>query len=200
MLRWGKWPQLCRRIPAEVFTVLQRLQSGGYQAYLVGGAPRDLLRGCPPQDWDIATDARPEEVKALFDRTIALGEKFGTVGVLIGDQQLEVTTFRQEGGYSDGRRPDWVEFTPDLVADLARRDFTKWLAMDSRGVWSIHTTGWGLETTPVKAVANPPPASEDCVCPLHRLSTLGSGSSRDRAGDRRSDYQAQRWTDPAEMT
>lgn len=158
MLRWGKWPQLCRRIPAEVFTVLQRLQSGGYQAYLVGGAPRDLLRGCPPQDWDIATDARPEEVKALFDRTIALGEKFGTVGVLIGDQQLEVTTFRQEGGYSDGRRPDWVEFTPDLVADLARRDFTiNALAMDpvARRLVDPYHGVWALKRRLVKAVGEP---------------------------------------------
>ncbi|NLC52433.1 MAG: HDIG domain-containing protein [Firmicutes bacterium] len=158
MLRWGKWPNICRQIPAEVFNVLQRLQSGGYQAYLVGGAPRDLLRGSPPQDWDIATDAWPAEVKAIFDRTIALGEKFGTVAVLIGDQQVEVTTFRREGEYSDGRRPDWVEFTPDLVADLARRDFTiNALALDpiGRRLVDPYRGLWALKRRLVKAVGDP---------------------------------------------
>ncbi|HHW12011.1 MAG TPA: HDIG domain-containing protein [Firmicutes bacterium] len=158
MLRRGKWAQICRRIPAEVFTVLQRLQSAGYQAYLVGGAPRDLLRGHPPQDWDIATDARPEQVKALFDRTVAVGEKFGTVGVLIGEQQVEVTTFRREGEYSDGRRPDWVAFTPDLVADLARRDFTiNALALDPIGRRLVDPFRglWALKRRLVKAVGDP---------------------------------------------
>lgn len=152
------WPRICRRIPKEVFTVLGRLHDSGYQAYLVGGAPRDLLRGAVPQDWDIATDARPEEVKALFARTIALGEKFGTVGVLIGDQQLEITTFRREGDYRDGRRPDWVEFTPDLVADLARRDFTiNALALDPLGRRLVDPFRgvWALKRRLVKAVGDP---------------------------------------------
>lgn len=147
MLKWGRFAKMGSQIPAPVLDVLQRLQRSGYQAYLVGGAPRDLFRGYQPQDWDIATDARPEEVKAVFTRTIPVGEKFGTVAVLLGDGQFEVTTFRREGGYSDGRRPDWVEFTRDLPADLARRDFTiNAIAFDPiggrlvdpyRGVWAV---------------------------------------------------------------
>lgn len=124
MLAWGRWRWVRRQLPAAVLTVLQTLQSHGYSAYLVGGAPRDLLLGRRPQDWDLTTDARPEQVKAVFAQTIPLGEKFGTVRVVIGDDQLEVTTFRREGDYSDRRHPDWVEFTPSIRDDLARRDFT----------------------------------------------------------------------------
>lgn len=120
----GRWHRIRRQVPAAVLTVLHRLQSNGYQAYLVGGAPRDLLLGREPQDWDVTTDARPDEVRTVFPRTFPLGEKFGTVGVLVDDLQVEVTTFRREGGYSDGRRPDWVAFTPAVEEDLARRDFT----------------------------------------------------------------------------
>src|SRR5262245_25620561 len=85
---------------------------------------RDLLRGKEAKDWDIATDARPEEVVAMFRKVIPTGLQHGTVTVVVGGHHYEVTTLRGEGAYSDGRRPDTVEFVDDITADLARRDFT----------------------------------------------------------------------------
>ena len=96
----------------------------GLQCWLVGGAVRDLLLGRPPGDFDIATDARPEQVATLFRRVIPTGVRHGTVTVLFDGRQLEVTTFRTESGYRDGRRPDRVAFAPTIEEDLSRRDFT----------------------------------------------------------------------------
>lgn len=96
----------------------------GKQAFLVGGAVRDLLRGKAAKDWDLATDARPEEVIRLFRRVIPTGIKHGTVTVLFKGLSLEVTTFRTEAGYSDGRRPDQVSYAAAIEEDLSRRDFT----------------------------------------------------------------------------
>ncbi|WP_256757331.1 CCA tRNA nucleotidyltransferase [Cohnella sp. WQ 127256] len=109
---------------AEGLEVVGKLEASGYQAYLVGGCVRDHLMGRSLHDIDIATSAKPEEVIALFDRTVPTGLKHGTVTVLEGGRSFEVTTFRQESGYSDSRRPDEVEFVLDVREDLARRDFT----------------------------------------------------------------------------
>ncbi|GHT77522.1 HDIG domain-containing protein [Spirochaetia bacterium] len=95
----------------------------GKQVYLVGGAVRDLLLGKKAQDWDLATDAKPEEVRAIFRRVIPTGIKHGTVTVLYKDHSLEVTTFRTESDYSDGRRPDKVDYAATIEEDLSRRDF-----------------------------------------------------------------------------
>ena len=111
-------------IPAGVRSVLERLLSSGHDAWLVGGGVRDLLRGQQPKDWDVATDALPEQVVKLFRRVVPTGIAHGTVTVLVPDGQVEVTTFRAESAYVDGRRPESVAFHRDLVADLARRDFT----------------------------------------------------------------------------
>ena len=107
------------------------LAQAGKQAYLVGGAVRDLLRGKKAKDWDLATDALPEEVIALFHRkkglnsfVVPTGIKHGTVTVHFKGLSMEVTTFRSESGYSDGRRPDKVEFGDSIEVDLSRRDFT----------------------------------------------------------------------------
>lgn len=124
MLRRNWWQRLRRKIPSEVLSVLNQLKDHECEAYLVGGAPRDLLLSRPPQDWDIATNAQPEKVKTIFERSLPLGEKFGTVRVLFDCLEVDITTFRYEGSYTDGRRPDWVSFTPSLQEDLARRDFT----------------------------------------------------------------------------
>lgn len=106
--------------------ILQTLTHTGYEAFLVGGCVRDLLRGVQPHDWDICTSARPEETAACFPglQIIKTGFKHGTVAVLMDGASYEVTTYRTEGLYSDGRRPDHVYFVSDLETDLARRDFT----------------------------------------------------------------------------
>ncbi|GHV81690.1 HDIG domain-containing protein [Spirochaetia bacterium] len=96
----------------------------GKQVYLVGGAVRDLLLGKKAQDWDLATNAKPEEVKAVFRRVIPTGIKHGTVTVLYKGRSLEVTTFRTESDYRDGRRPNKVEYAATIEEDLSRRDFT----------------------------------------------------------------------------
>jgi tRNA nucleotidyltransferase (CCA-adding enzyme) len=118
-----------------VLDVLERLQSAGHEAYLVGGCVRDLASGRAPQDWDVATQAVPAEVQRLFRRVIPTGIAHGTVTVLVPGGQVEVTTYRVEEGYADGRRPDRVEFRRDLTEDLARRDFTiNAMAFDPRAV------------------------------------------------------------------
>jgi putative nucleotidyltransferase with HDIG domain len=96
----------------------------GKKVYLVGGAVRDLLRGYKAQDWDLATDALPEEVTAMFRRVIPTGIKHGTVTVRHRGHSLEVTTFRTESSYTDGRRPDQVRYAASIEEDLSRRDFT----------------------------------------------------------------------------
>lgn len=100
------------------------LEENGYSAYIVGGAVRDLLMGKTPKDWDIATSAKPQEVRKLFYKTLDTGLKHGTVTVMLDGEGFEVTTYRIDGNYSDSRHPDSVEFTDDIVKDLSRRDFT----------------------------------------------------------------------------
>jgi tRNA nucleotidyltransferase (CCA-adding enzyme) len=112
------------KVPADVLAVLRALRGAGKQAWLAGGAVRDLLRGVGAQDFDVATDALPEQVTRLFPRVIPTGMQHGTVTVLSGEHKVEVTTFRGEGPYLDGRRPSSVTFLGDIDGDLARRDFT----------------------------------------------------------------------------
>jgi tRNA nucleotidyltransferase (CCA-adding enzyme) len=118
-------PRLQRAVvPAHVMSTLATLHVAGHQAYLVGGCVRDLLRGARPKDYDITTSAVPEVVIDLFPRTVPTGLKHGTVSVLHGKELVEVTTFRGEGDYTDGRRPDHVTFLSEIDGDLGRRDFT----------------------------------------------------------------------------
>ena len=100
------------------------LRAAGHKAYFVGGAVRDLLLGHTPDDVDVATSARPEQIESLFDRAIPIGAAFGIITVVVDDIPIEVATFRAERGYSDGRRPDHVVYTDDEVLDVTRRDFT----------------------------------------------------------------------------
>ena len=106
--------------------LLAQLHAAGYKAYAVGGCVRDSFLGKAPADWDLCTSARPEQVLLLFgeERCIPTGLKHGTVTVRQGDSFYEITTFRVEGAYSDGRHPDKVDFVADVTQDLARRDFT----------------------------------------------------------------------------
>ena len=106
-----------------VLDLLRRLQEAGHEAYLVGGCVRDELRGMAPQDYDMATSARPEEVEALFPQTHAVGKSFGVILVVEHGHTFEVATFRAESDYTDGRRPNTVTFS-DAQTDASRRDFT----------------------------------------------------------------------------
>lgn len=112
------------RVPENARIVLNTLQKAGFEAYVVGGCVRDSLLGRVPQDWDITTSARPEQVKELFRRTIDTGIRHGTVTVMMDREGYEVTTYRIDGVYEDGRHPKEVTFTPSLEEDLKRRDFT----------------------------------------------------------------------------
>lgn len=115
----------CRiRPPESVLSILRILKENSYEAYAVGGCVRDSILGAEPKDWDIATSALPEEVKALFAKTADTGLKHGTVTVIADHGAFEITTFRIDGRYEDGRRPSRVEFTGRLEDDLRRRDFT----------------------------------------------------------------------------
>jgi len=125
---------LFERVPDEVLDLCRALADAGHAVYIVGGAVRDLLLGRPGElDWDVATSARPDEVTALFERTAPTGVKHGTVTVILENAEYEVTTFRGESSYSDGRHPDEVTYLDDIEADLARRDFTmNAMAVDPR--------------------------------------------------------------------
>jgi len=111
-------------IPENVKIILKALNSAGHEAYIVGGCVRDAILGRTPGDWDITTSAMPEEVKTIFRRTVDTGIKHGTVTVLIKGESYEVTTYRIDGEYEDGRHPKQVTFTRSLSEDLLRRDFT----------------------------------------------------------------------------
>lgn len=108
---------------AIALDLARQLQAAGFAAYWVGGCVRDLKLGREPKDYDIATNARPEQIEALFPRTLPVGKQFGVVIVMVGEQQFQIATFRTESGYADGRHPDQVQFG-DPQADAQRRDFT----------------------------------------------------------------------------
>lgn len=112
------------RIPAPAQEIIEKLNENGYEAYIVGGCVRDMLLGREPEDWDITTSALPEQVKQVFHRTIDTGIQHGTITVMMDKEGYEVTTYRIDGEYSDGRHPNSVEFTSNLTEDLRRRDFT----------------------------------------------------------------------------
>ena len=123
-------------LPVDVKKIIDRLNGSGAEAYAVGGCIRDSILGREPEDWDITTSARPKEIKQIFERTVDTGIKHGTVTVLIKHRlsemdpskyelrPYEVTTYRVDGEYKDGRHPENVSFTPSLTEDLRRRDFT----------------------------------------------------------------------------
>lgn len=113
-------------IPDYVELIIEKLERKGYEAYLVGGSVRDMILRKTPTDYDIATSAFPDEIESVFSnfKTIDIGKKFGTIIVSQEKGDVEITTFRKEGKYLDGRRPEWVSFCSDVKDDLSRRDFT----------------------------------------------------------------------------
>ncbi len=112
------------RMPKQASNIIEKLQAAGHEAYVVGGCVRDSLLGREPYDWDITTSATPMQVKEVFPRTIDTGIKHGTVTVMMDHVGYEITTYRIDGEYEDGRHPKNVTFTPSLKEDLRRRDFT----------------------------------------------------------------------------
>ncbi len=160
-------------LPAPVRAVLERLVELGFQAYLVGGCVRDICRDVAPKDWDIATSARPEDVQRSFKKVVPTGIEHGTVTVLHKGTPVEVTTFRSEGAYVDGRRPSSVEFHSDIEADLSRRDFTiNAMAFDPVTGRAVDPFGGAadLARRVVRCVGNPVERfSEDGLRPLRAV-------------------------------
>lgn len=145
-------------IPAPVIELCERLAEHGFRAWVVGGCIRDLLMAQRVSDWDLATDATPDDVRRVFRRTVPTGIAHGTVTVLHRGGHYEVTTLRGEGAYSDGRRPDTVHFVSDIEEDLARRDFTvNAIALDPRGGTIVDPFGGceDIAARVVRAVRDP---------------------------------------------
>ena len=113
-------------LPDYILTCIDALEGAGFQAWAVGGCVRDAILGLTPNDYDLCTDALPEQTEAIFSGypLILNGKKHGTVAVILDKNVVEITTFRTEGDYRDNRHPEWVKFVPDIKEDLARRDFT----------------------------------------------------------------------------
>lgn len=146
------------QVPPKAEAILDNLNRKGFEAYFVGGCVRDALMGIVPHDWDIATSANPEEVKSLFndEKVVGYGESHGTVVILKDGELFEITTFRLDGQYSDGRRPDWVEFSKSLIDDLARRDFTiNAIAYGKEGIVDHFQGIKDLKQGIIKAVGDP---------------------------------------------
>ncbi|WP_198849557.1 CCA tRNA nucleotidyltransferase [Alicyclobacillus sp. SO9] len=144
-------------MPEFVVKVLQRLLSSGFEAFLVGGCVRDGLLGRRVHDYDVATNATPEQVVSLFESVLCTGLKHGTVTVLTTDSPVEITTYRLDGTYTDGRHPDVVTFANSVTDDLARRDFTiNAMAVDVRGTLVDPFAGTAdLSTSTIRAVGLP---------------------------------------------
>lgn len=145
-------------MPMEVETALNILSRNNYEAYIVGGCVRDSILGTVPHDWDITTSAKPEEIINCFKdyRTINTGLKHGTVTVLLNHAQIEFTTYRIDGKYSDNRRPDNVIFTDDIYNDLKRRDFTiNSLAYNKNGIVDLFGGIEDLNNRIIKCVGKP---------------------------------------------
>lgn len=114
------------QVPLYIEETLDRLIENGFDSYIVGGSIRDSLMGKTPVDWDITTLAEPHQIIEIFKEkiTVLTGEKYGTITIVCDEGKVEVTTFRSEGSYTDGRHPDWVKFEKNIENDLSRRDFT----------------------------------------------------------------------------
>ena len=144
-------------MPADVKTIISTLENAGFEAYAVGGCVRDSLLGREPNDWDITTNAKPEQTKELFHRTIDTGLQHGTVTILMNHVGYEVTTYRIDGSYEDSRHPSSVTFTSDLTEDLKRRDFTiNAMAYNDRsGIVDVFHGIEDMEKKIIRAVGDP---------------------------------------------
>ncbi len=145
------------QIPEKVKMIITQLNANGYEAYAVGGCVRDALLGREPKDWDITTSAKPDQIKEIFHRTIDTGIQHGTVTVMLDKEGFEVTTYRIDGKYEDSRHPESVEFTPDLLEDLKRRDFTinAMAYNEEEGIIDAFEGVRDLERGVIRCVGNP---------------------------------------------
>lgn len=152
------------KLPEYVLQCIQALEDTGFAAYAVGGCVRDALLGLTPHDYDLCTNALPEQIREVFHghRLVLSGEKHGTVGVITHQGVVEITTFRTEGGYQDHRHPDWVKFVDQIDGDLARRDFT------------VNAMAW----SPTRGFADPFGGREDLK--NHVLRAVGEPETRFR--------------------
>lgn len=167
------------KLPKTVKLALQLLEEAGYEAVVVGGAVRDHLLGLTPHDYDISTNARPEEIKAVFNKfhTLDIGIKHGTVTVFINRKQIEITTYRSESDYRDYRHPEKVVFEPNLEADLQRRDFTVNAICYNRKFIDLVGGTEDLEKKLIRAIGSPQERfSED---PLRILRALRFAATLD---------------------
>lgn len=131
------------QLPEKVTYIINTIMEAGYEAYAVGGCIRDSILGRIPDDWDITTSASPYQIKELFKHTIDTGLKHGTVTVMVDREGFEVTTYRIDGIYEDGRHPKDVMFTASLVEDLKGEilPLMQWLIMMS-AAWWIYSEEW----------------------------------------------------------
>lgn len=145
------------QLPKNVQIIIDELNRAGYEAYAVGGCVRDMLLFKEPQDWDITTSATPEKMKEIFPKTIDTGIQHGTITVRMGGESYEVTTYRIDGEYEDGRHPKQVQFTSSLREDLRRRDFTinAMAYSDTQGLIDLFEGKKDLKEHRIKAVGNP---------------------------------------------
>ena len=164
------------KIPQNAEYVIDRLTQNGYKAYIVGGCVRDILLGKTPNDFDVTTSAKPQEIIDLFEKTIPTGIKHGTVTVIADNEPIEVTTFRTEGSYTDNRRPDSVEFVDNLKGDLARRDFTvNAMAYNHKeGIVDYFGGKQDLENKVLRAVGNPEKRFKEDTLRILRLFRFAS--------------------------
>lgn len=151
------YPDQTFEIPKDAELILNVLTGAGHEAFVVGGCVRDVMLHRTPGDWDITTSATPEQVKGLFHKTIDTGIEHGTVTVMIHHVGYEVTTYRIDGEYEDGRHPKSVEFTKNLVEDLKRRDFTINALAYNPSVGLVDEFGGieDLERKVIRCVGNP---------------------------------------------
>lgn len=147
------------KLPPYVSIILEKLNDSGFEAFAVGGCVRDSLLGIEPKDYDVTTDATPDQIKKCFSdfRTIDTGIEFGTVTIISDGYPVEVTTYRIDGEYNDNRRPDSVEFTSKLSEDLRRRDFTiNAMAFNKKtGIIDLYGGQSDLSDGVIKAIGNP---------------------------------------------
>lgn len=144
-------------VPQKARYIIETIEAAGFEAYAVGGCVRDSILGREPQDWDITTSARPDQVKAFFPKTVDTGLQHGTVTVMLDREGFEVTTYRVDGKYEDSRHPKEVTFTPCLEEDLKRRDLTinAMAYNDTKGLVDIFGGMEDIKEKKIRCVGNP---------------------------------------------